>query len=327
MNSRARVFALCGLVAMFALLGGVLFLHHGPSASQAAPVIKPLHPVKKHLRRHVAPAKTKKAAKPVAKKAPKKQPAVVDGMPRALADALARHAVVVLSLVAPDSAVDDMAEREAEAGADQADAGFVSISVTNDKAVTALTALVATSQTPTDRLLDDPALLVFQRPNKLFVRFNGYVDAQTVAQAAVNAAPEPVVQRAPRITSRPLPNAWVQGANEVCTELRQQIASTPFPTSAAEILPYAENEVAAAKAAVAKLHALQAPKAMQPKVREMLASYDAMLSDVQALLAAAKRGDAKAGRALAKKAQTEGEHGDALAVSLGATACGSSGNG
>jgi hypothetical protein len=315
---------------MFALLGGVLFLHHGPSASQAAPIIKPLHPLKKHLG-HVVRTKTKKTARPVAKKvvkkAPKKQPAIVDGMPRALSDALARHPVVVVSLVAPDSDVDVMAGREAEAGAAQADAGFVSISVANDKAVTALTSLVAASQAPTDRLLDDPAVLIFQRPNKLFVRFNGYVDAQTVAQAAVNAAPEPTVQRALRPASHSLPSSWVQGANEVCTELRQQIASTPFPTTPAEILPYAENEVAAAQTAVAKLHALRAPKATQSKVNEMLASYDAMLVDVRALLAAAKRGDANAGRALAKKAQAEGAHGDALAVSLGATACASSGNG
>jgi hypothetical protein len=320
------------LVAVFALLGGVVFLHRGASASQAAPMIKPLHPLKKHLGRRVAhPTTTKAAAKPSArkgvKKAPKKQPAIVDGMPRSLASALARHAVVVVSLVASDSAVDVMAEREAEAGAAEADAGFVTINVTNGKAITALTTLVATSQAPTDRLLDDPAVLVFQRPNKLFVRFNGYVDAQTVAQAAVNATPEPVAQRTAGAASRSLPDSWVQGANEVCTELRQQVASTPFPTSAAEILPYAEHEVAAAQTAVAKLHALRAPKAMQPKVREMLASYDSMLSDVQALLAAAKRGDASAGRALAKKAQAEGEHGDSLALSLGATACASSRNG
>jgi hypothetical protein len=31
-------------------------------------------------------------------------------------------------------------------------------------------------------------VLVFQRPSNLFIRFNGFVDRDTVAQAAANAA-------------------------------------------------------------------------------------------------------------------------------------------
>ena len=42
---------------------------------------------------------------------------------------------------------------------------------------------------PQNRLLDAPAVLVFQKPHALYVRLNGYVDADTVEQAAVNAAP------------------------------------------------------------------------------------------------------------------------------------------
>jgi hypothetical protein len=37
-------------------------------------------------------------------------------------------------------------------------------------------------------VLDGPAVLVFERPGSLFVRFNGFADRDTVAQAAENAA-------------------------------------------------------------------------------------------------------------------------------------------
>ena len=40
-----------------------------------------------------------------------------------------------------------------------------------------------------DHMLHD--LLVFQQPHSLFVRLNGYVDAATVSQAAVNATSPP----------------------------------------------------------------------------------------------------------------------------------------
>ena len=41
--------------------------------------------------------------------------------------------------------------------------------------------------TAADRVLDGPAVLVFQRPRTLFVRLNGFADRDTVAQAAANA--------------------------------------------------------------------------------------------------------------------------------------------
>ena len=53
---------------------------------------------------------------------------------------------------------------------------------------------VAALQLPVDpediirRVLDGPAVLVFQRPRTLFVRFNGFADRDTVAQAVANAA-------------------------------------------------------------------------------------------------------------------------------------------
>ena len=192
---------------MVALMGGYMLLGRGQSSSSAAtPVIKPLHPVKKHVTtvpkqatakkvvaaKHAAPAKKATAvkAKPAVKAAPRPKahaPAVINGMPSALALALRAHPVVVVSLYTPDSSVDSMATAEAKHGAESAHVGFVAFDVADNKIVSPLSALLTGAPTPADRVLDGPAVLVFQRPNTLFVRFNGFADRDTVAQAAANA--------------------------------------------------------------------------------------------------------------------------------------------
>src|SRR4051812_48052504 len=206
---------------MLALMGGYMVLGRGQSASDAAvPVIKPLHPVKHHVVVKAAPKKAvahkAAAATPVAKKVvPKKVaakpavaktavkpaptakpkakpkvhvPAVIDGMPSALALALRAHKVVVVSLFTPGASVDAMATAEAKRGAATARAGFIAFSVADEKIVSPLTSLMTGAPTPADRVLDGPAVLVFIRPNTLFVRLNGFADGDTVAQAAANAA-------------------------------------------------------------------------------------------------------------------------------------------
>jgi hypothetical protein len=195
LNPRVRILAAAGFAALLALAGGFLLLGRGQSSSSAAvPVIKPLHPVKKHVAAAAAPkAKAPaKTAKKVAVKAtvkPKAQvPAVINGMPSALALALRSRSVVVVSLYTPDSSVDSMATDEARNGALAAHVGFVAFNVADEKVVSPLSSLLTGAPTPADRVLDGPAVLVFVRPNRLFVRFNGFADRDTVAQAAANAA-------------------------------------------------------------------------------------------------------------------------------------------
>ena len=197
MSLRARKFAAGGLAAVLALAGGFLFLSRGQSSTPAAvPVIKPLHPVKHPALAASATKPKAKAKKPAAKPTaaparPKKKrslPAVINGMPAALALALRSHSVVVVSLYAPDSAVDKMARAEAQEGAAQAGAGYVALDVSNEKVAAPLTSLLTGGATAADRVLDDPAVLVFQAPTTLFVRLNGWTDRDTVAQAATNAA-------------------------------------------------------------------------------------------------------------------------------------------
>jgi hypothetical protein len=166
------------------LLGG------GSSSSAAVPVIKPLHPVKKHAAKRAAP-KVKAAKKPAVKPKAKPKahkPAVIDGMPSALALALRSRSVVVVSLYTPDSSVDAMATAEARNGARAADAAFVAFNVADENVVSPLSSVLTGAPTPADRVLDGPAVLVFVRPNSLFVRLNGFADRDTVAQAAANAA-------------------------------------------------------------------------------------------------------------------------------------------
>ncbi len=189
LSPRVRILAAALVLAVAALAAGFMLLGGSPSSSQAAvKTIKPLHPVNKAAKpKAKAPAK-KLAPKPAKKVAKPKGPSVINGMPAALARALASHAVVVVSLYAPRSSVDAMATDEAKHGAALAGAGFVAFSVADEKVVSPLTSLLTGAQTAADRVLDGPAVLVFQRPRTLFVRFNGFADRDTVAQAVVNAA-------------------------------------------------------------------------------------------------------------------------------------------
>ena len=197
LSPRVRILAAALVLAVAALAAGFMLLGGSPSSSQAAvKTIKPLHPVNKAAKKaakpkakvpakKLAPKPAKKVAKKVARP---KGPSVINGMPAALARALASHAVVVVSLYAPRSSVDAMATDEARHGAALAGAGFVAFSVANERIVSPLTSLLTGAQTAADRVLDGPAVLVFQRPRTLFVRFNGFADRDTVAQAVVNAA-------------------------------------------------------------------------------------------------------------------------------------------
>jgi hypothetical protein len=193
-NSRLRVYALVGFGVLVIGIGGFLVLGRGSSSAAAPHVIKPLHPVSKRVRtraRHaLAPPKVALAKAKVVAKA-KRASAVVNGVPTPLANALRSHSVVVVALVTPGSSVDQMTLAEAKAGATDAHAGFVVIDVSNNAQVAALSALVGTNADPQNRLLDAPAVLIFQQPQTLYVRLNGYSDASTVEQAAVNAAPVP----------------------------------------------------------------------------------------------------------------------------------------
>lgn len=153
--------------------------------AKPAPVRKPA-PAKKARVKAAAPAKpkTKPVVVPVAPvrkptEAPKGDPVDANGLPLVLAQALRKHPVTVVALYDPSSAIDEMALAEARAGAAAVKAGFLALNIRNEPQVRPLAQLLG--------VLESPSVLVYERPNTLFVRLNGFSDRETVAQAAVNA--------------------------------------------------------------------------------------------------------------------------------------------
>jgi hypothetical protein len=93
---------------------------------------------------------------------------------------LARHRVVVAVLYAPGANVDTLAVREARAGAALAGAGFVAVNVYDTHEIAPVTAQYA--------VRESPSILVFVRNRGAVKQFAGYLDRETVAQAADNAS-------------------------------------------------------------------------------------------------------------------------------------------
>lgn len=103
-------------------------------------------------------------------------------LPSPLRWALAEHRIVVVSLWDPQAPVDDISVAEAHAGAADANVGFVVVNVLDNRVAGPLTALL-----PTGDMLPDPGVLVYRAPGKLVYRFDGFLDRDSVAQAAANA--------------------------------------------------------------------------------------------------------------------------------------------
>lgn len=185
-----RIFA---LVAVLAAVGGLLFMLTAGGAPEQEPVAPAPAPAaaKPAPAKAAAPAPAKPAkaapAKAAAPKpartpaaAPKNPPLPASGFPPAVDAALRTHEVVVVSLYVPDARVDALATDEARAGAALGGAGFVALNVLEEKTAKPLLAKLGT--------LEDPSLLVVKRPGEVALRLSGFVDRDTVAQAAANAS-------------------------------------------------------------------------------------------------------------------------------------------
>ena len=101
------------------------------------------------------------------------------GMPVAVARALQKHSVVVVSLSSPRSDLDKLAGAEARAGARASDAGFVSINVFHQGAGIPLLHKLG--------VVDTPAVLVVTRRRAVTAELKGFVDRNVVAQAVSDA--------------------------------------------------------------------------------------------------------------------------------------------
>jgi hypothetical protein len=140
--------------------------------------------------------------------------AVYAQLPKPLQWQLAHHKVVVVSFYNPSSSVDAISVAEAHAGATDAGAGFLLVSVLDNKVAGILTALL-----PGGGLLPDPGVIIYRAPGDVALRLDGFADRASVAQAATNAiagengpasatstvpaAASPVVPAAPATTGAP----------------------------------------------------------------------------------------------------------------------------
>jgi hypothetical protein len=199
-SPQIKILALVGLLAAVALAASMFVL--GGSAKKVAAVATPakthttaagtqvrhatkprtvVHtPVKHAAKTHtVSHAKAhKKAAKPAGFHGN----AVYAQLPQPLQWQLAHHKVVVVSFYNPSSQVDAISVAEAHAGAIDAGAGFLLVSVLDDKVAGILTALL-----PGGGLLPDPGVIIYRAPGNVALRLDGFSDRASVAQAATNA--------------------------------------------------------------------------------------------------------------------------------------------
>ena len=192
LSPQMRLIALLGALAALLLVATMFFLTRsggdestGVSDAALAEALTPLEtpkkaaattPVVKPVAKTPA-AKPKAAAKPAAKPAPT---VTAEGVPWALAQALRRDPVVVVSLFAGGAEVDRYTLDEARAGARSAGAGFVSLDVLAKRNAEPLATFLG-------GVVEPPVVLVYQRPAALFLKFDGFVDRDTVAQAAQDA--------------------------------------------------------------------------------------------------------------------------------------------
>jgi hypothetical protein len=202
-SPQIKILALVGLLAAVALAASMFVLGGSskktvttavstPARQTPAKTHKPVvHRTTVHARaKHTTKtrARVHAVAKPATRTHHKAKPAGFHGnavyaqLPQPLQWQLAHHKVVVVSFYNPSSEVDAISVAEAHAGATDAGAGFLLVSVLDDKVAGILTALL-----PGGGLLPDPGVIVYRAPGDVAVELDGFAYRASVAQAATNA--------------------------------------------------------------------------------------------------------------------------------------------
>jgi hypothetical protein len=148
-------------------------------ATHAKTAAKPAHATHVATKTHAA-TKHKPAVTHVVPRHPGNK--VFADLPAPLQWQLSLHKIVVVSLYNPNSDVDAISVAEAHQGAVDAGAGFLLVSVLDNKVAGILTALL-----PGGGLLPAPGILVYRAPGTVALRIDGFADRVSVAQAAQNA--------------------------------------------------------------------------------------------------------------------------------------------
>jgi hypothetical protein len=159
---------------------------HAAPAKQTRTTAKPA--------KHASAAPTAPTTTPAAPAAPPKpKPTVTgNGLPIVLADALHQHRIVVVSIFDPQSQTDAVSYAEARAGAGDAQAGFLGVSVLDDTVAGPLTAAL-----PGGGLLPLPGVLIYRAPGMLVEKISGFADRDAVAALALQAKTAPAMTATP----------------------------------------------------------------------------------------------------------------------------------
>jgi hypothetical protein len=177
-----RIFAV--VIVLVGLAGMLAMRTVGPSVDESAPIPLPARKAAtptKSTPQPATPAATAPKVAPAKPTSPVNPVVPPSGFPLVVDRALRQHEVVVLSLVVPGARVDELAAAEAEAGAKLGGAGFLALNVLNEGVARSLLAKLDSVQ--------DPSVLVVTRSGEVALELAGFVDRETVAQAAANALP------------------------------------------------------------------------------------------------------------------------------------------
>jgi hypothetical protein len=167
MRSQLRIRVFLPVIVLGLLGAGFgAFTFTGPSGTEEAAALASATPSKQ-------PAAKAAPAKPASK--PSESAKVLTP----LQQELAAHRAVVVVFYTPGASLDALTTLEARAGAAAAGAGFLAVDVSKESAVAALA--------KEHELRAAPGILVVTRGPDVVVRFDGFEDRETIAQAAANA--------------------------------------------------------------------------------------------------------------------------------------------
>jgi hypothetical protein len=186
MNGQLRLNVILPIVLLAVVGAGLslFMLSRGAETSTAstdsalAPLPR-LHTPKTPTKTPTKAARPTKPAQPAKPKPARPKVKLNAGLPPALARALTARPVAVVAFVTPAATLDEMAAKEAAAGARAGGAAFVTVDVSKEAAARPFALKLG--------VLEAPTVLVFKRPGNLFVRLDGFADLDVVAQAAENA--------------------------------------------------------------------------------------------------------------------------------------------
>jgi hypothetical protein len=195
------------LVLLVAGVGGIASMSMlGKTGTAAAP---PPSVAQVRARAHhttTTPPVVKIKHPPAAVKTTPRKPAVAplpkNGLPVVLNEELRVHRIVVVSVFDPEDKTDAISYAEARAGASDAGAGFLGVSVLDDSVAAPLTAAL-----PGGGLLPVPGILIYRRPGVLVERVDGFQDRDGVAQLAAGAVTAPAVTATTATTTTAAPAA------------------------------------------------------------------------------------------------------------------------